>query len=320
MNKPTPPPPPPARNPPRAALGRGLDALLRPASAATAPAPPASPARTSPDAPRAGVELANGDTVAWIDLAAIQPNPFQPRRHFDPEALAELAASIRAQGVLQPVLVRRQGSGFELVAGERRFRAAQMAGLQRIPALVRPFDDERSLAVALIENLQRSDLNPIEQAEAFQELGQRFRLTQEQIAAHTGKDRATVANCLRLLRLEAAVVEMLRQAQLTPGQARPLVGLTPELQATLAQRIRAEHWPARRVEEHVQRLQQPPPPPAPPAARDPNERDAELRLAQALGAKVELKPGRGQSGTISIRYASLEDFQRLFDRLLGTGG
>jgi ParB family chromosome partitioning protein len=252
-----------------------------------------------------------------IELAAIQPNPFQPRRHFDPEALAELAQSIRAQGVLQPVLVRRQGSGFELIAGERRFRAAQLAGLERIPALVRAYNDERSLAVALIENLQRSDLNPIEQAQAFLELGQRFRLTQEQIATATGKERVTVANYLRLLRLEPEVIELVRAARLTPGQVRPLIGLARELQCALAERIAAEAWSARRVEQHVQRLNAPPAPATPAPPRDPNERDAELRLAQALGAKVALKPGRGKAGVIEIRYASLDDFQRLFDRLVG---
>lgn len=303
-DKPTPP-----RNPPRPALGRGLDALLRPPAApVTAPATAASAASAA---------VASADAVIWLELGAIQPNPFQPRHHFDGEALAELAESIRAQGVLQPVLVRRQGSGYELVAGERRFRAAQLAGLDRIPALVRSYNDERSLAVALIENLQRSDLNPIEQAEAFQQLGQQFRLTQEQIATHTGKDRTSVANCLRLLRLDPEVIERVRSGQLTAGQARPLIGLGSELQRALAAKIVAEAWPARRIEQYVQRLNQPAPPPAPAPARDANERDAELRLAQALGAKVELKPGRGQSGTITIRYASLDDFQRLFDRLIG---
>ena len=316
MNKPTPP-----RNAPhtgqRPALGRGLDALLRPPAGA-APSTAARPSATAAAAAAAATAgppapTASEDTVAVVALSAIQPNPFQPRRYFDPEALAELAASIRSQGVLQPLLVRPQGSMLELIAGERRFRAAQLAGLVRVPVLIRAYSDERSLAVALIENLQRADLNPIEQAQAFLELGQRFRLTQEQIAQQTGKDRATVANCLRLLKLAPEVVELLRQGTLSPGQARPLISLDPEAQAALARQIAEQAWPARRVEAYVQRLSQPPAlaPPAP--ARDPNERDAEHRLAAALGAKVTLKPGRGHGGTIEIRYASLDEFQRLFD-------
>ena len=254
-----------------------------------------------------------------IRLSDIQPNPLQPRRHFDPEALAELAASIRAQGVLQPVLVKPSGSGYTLVAGERRFRASQLAGLEHIPALVRAWGEERSLAVALIENLQRADLDAVELARAFQELAQRFRLTQEQIAEQTGKDRATVANCLRLLRLTPPVLELLQQGRLTAGQARPLIGLQPEAQLTLARRIADEGWTARRIEAFVAKLATPPPPTPPPAPRDPNERDAEQQLARALGAKVAIRPrGRKRNqGTIEIQYFDLEDFQRLYDRLCG---
>jgi len=286
--------------PPRKALGRGLEALLPAARPAPSPDPGSHPA-----------------TVALLPLAQIQPNPFQPRRHFEPEALAELAASIRAQGVLQPVLVRPLGSGFELVAGERRLRAATLAGLTHLPALVRPLTDEASLQVAIIENLQRSDLNPVEQAAAFQELGQRFRLTQEQIAERTGKDRATIANYLRLLRLDPAVLEQLRGGALTPGQARPLIGLEPELQRALALQIAAQAWSARRVEQHVARLLHPAPPADPPPPRDPNERAAEEELARALGAKVSIRAGQRNRGLIEIAYHDLDEFQRLFERLVG---
>jgi len=298
VNKPAPP------ATPRKALGRGLEALLgtpRPAAAAPAPAP-------KPAGPEGELRL--------VPIDQVQPNPFQPRRHFDPAALEELAASIRAQGVLQPLLVRPVGSTYELIAGERRLRAATAAGLSQVPVVVRPFNDETSLAVAIIENLQRADLNPIEQAQAFHELAQRFRLTQEQIAQRTGKDRATIANFLRLLRLDPEVIEMLRQGQLTPGHARPLLALDPEHQRKLALQIIEQAWSARRVEQHLAKLQSPPPPAAPAPPRDPNEREAELQLARALGAKTELKTSSSHRGTITIHFHGLDDFQRLYDRLV----
>lgn len=294
----------------RRALGRGLEALLPPPATATRASelPPVDAPRTPEGA------------VALLAIEQIQPNPFQPRRAFDPEALSELAASIRAQGVLQPILVRPAGSGYELVAGERRLRAATLAGLTQIPALIRPLGDERSLQVAIVENLQRADLNPIEEAAAFQELAQRFRFTQEQIAQHTGRDRSTIANSLRLLRLEPSVVEMLRAGQLSPGQARPLLALEPEWQRVIAEKIVNEGWPARQVEQRVARHLQPPPPPGAATARDPNEREAELQLTHALGAKVVLHARARHRGSIEIVYSNLEEFQRLFERLVGQTG
>jgi ParB family chromosome partitioning protein len=288
--------------PPKAkpALGRGLSALLPPAAARPA---------VAPDAPPAG-------RIDQVPIAAIQPNPLQPRRHFDPEALAELAASIRAQGVLQPVLVRPLGSGYELVAGERRLRAAQMAGLTELPALIRPAGDEPAFAWALVENLQRQDLNPIEQAEAFQQLAQRFRLTQEQIGAATGKDRASIANAIRLLRLDPEVVALVRDGQLTPGQARPLLALATDAQRALAQRIVREQWPARKVEAHLQAGVEPPAT-RPAKPRDANLRDAELQLCRALGAKVQLRANQRHRGTIRIAFNDLDEFQRLFERFVG---
>ncbi|MGH9487268.1 MAG: ParB/RepB/Spo0J family partition protein [Terriglobales bacterium] len=293
MNKPTP--------SPRKALGRGLDALL----GATNPAP-------------AAVFAGADGELRRLALGQIQPNPFQPRKTFNAAELDELAASIRAQGVLQPVLVRPSGSGFELIAGERRLRAAALAGLSEIPALVRPLADAATLEFAIIENLQRADLNPIEQAEAFRELAQRFRLTQEEIAEKTGKDRATVANFLRLLRLDADVLELVRSAVLSPGQVRPLLALAPEAQRALARQIAEQAWPARRVEQHVARLQAPSPPAKPAPARDPNVRQAEDQIARALGTRITLKPGRKGAGTIEVHYASLDEFQRLFDRIVSS--
>ncbi|MGH9414077.1 MAG: ParB/RepB/Spo0J family partition protein [Terriglobales bacterium] len=294
MNKPASP------QPARKALGRGLDALLA----------PSTPRATAAPAPAPGGELHT------LPIDQIIPSPFQPRRHFDQAELNDLAASIRAQGVLQPLLVRPAiDGGYELVAGERRLRAATLAGLVEVPVIVRAIADATSLEIAIIENLQRADLNPIEQAEAFRELAQEFKLTQEAIAEKTGKDRTTIANFLRLLRLEPDVVAMLRDGKLSPGQARPLLAMAPDAQKALALRIVEEEWPARRVEQHVARLQQPPEPAKPAPARDPNEREAELQLARALGTRVELKPTRRGRGAIIVNYASLDEFQRLFERL-----
>lgn len=294
MNKPASPP-----SAPRKALGRDFNVLL------PRPAPTAN-AQTAP---------AKDRDLREIPVGLIEGNPNQPRREFDEIELEELASSIRTQGVLQPILVRPKGQKFELIAGERRLRATKKAGLAQIPAIVRVLPDLQAMEVTVIENLQRVDLNPIEQATGFQQLAQRFGMTQEDIARVSGKDRTTVANSLRLLRLEADVVELVRSGKLTPGQARPLLALAPEAQRELARKIAEEAWPARRVEQHVAKLQAPPEPAKPAPARDPNEREAELQLARALGTRVELKPGPRGRGSIVLNYASLDEFQRLFERL-----
>lgn len=286
----------------RPALGRGLDALLPP----TRPASPAAAA-------------AQEDAVATLPVGSIRPNPLQPRRHFAEAELNDLADSIRAQGVLQPILVRPvPGNGYEIVAGERRFRAAQRAGLAAIPALIRTINDERALEIAIVENLQRADLNPVEQARAFEELARRFQLSQEEVGKKTGKDRATIANALRLLRLDAAVLARLESGELTPGQARPLLALDPILQRQVAERIVAEAWSARRVEEFVSRAPKPARPAKPAPPRDPNLKDAEEQLARALGARVAIEAGKRNRGRITIAYNDLEEFQRLFELLCHT--
>ncbi|MGH9476079.1 MAG: ParB/RepB/Spo0J family partition protein [Terriglobales bacterium] len=296
MNKPTPPPP------PRKALGRGLDALL---------------ARNDFRAAEAVSASQPGSHLRSLPVELIRPNEFQPRRNFGAAELEELASSIRARGVLQPVLVRPvAGGGYELIAGERRLRAAKMAGLTHIPALINPFGHEASLEIAIIENLQREDLNPVEQAQAFHELVQTFHLTQEMVAEKTGKDRATIANFLRLLRLDGKVLELLRARALSPGQARPLVALGAEAQRVLSRQIVEQNWSARRVEQHVARLQAPARQAKAAAPRDPNEREAEVQMARALGTRVTLEPGRKGTGTIEIHYASLDEFQRLYERII----
>lgn len=278
----------------RKALGRGLDSLLK-----TKPASPPPAAKTA----EPGVEQ--------IPLKAIRPNPLQPRHHFDETALAELAESIRVQGVLQPVLLRPAKNGYELIAGERRFRAAQRAGLTAIPALVRVVSDEKALELAIIENLQRDDLNPIEQARAFQELASRFSLTQEQIATRTGKERSSISNFLRLLKLHPEVQAQVEQGQLAMGHARALLSLDPESQRIFALRIVEQGWNVRQVEERVAALQKPATPPQP-KPRDPNVRAAEQDLARVLGTRVHIRD-RKNRGTIEIEYKGLDEFQRIFE-------
>jgi len=287
---------------PRKALGRGLEALLKP------------PGPLSPTPPTASRPAEAG--VRMVAIREIQVNPQQPRQHFDSAALEELAQSIREQGVLQPLLVRPAGTGLQLIAGERRWRAAQLAGLAEVPVLVRPLNDERALEVAIIENLQREDLNPIEQARAFQQLSSRFALTQEQIAQRTGKERASVANFMRLLKLDPEVQALVENSALTMGHARALLGLEAIEQRALAATIQKLGLNVRQVEERVAAAQRRPntteAKPAPP--RDPNVRAAEEDLQHLLGTKVRIKD-RKNRGTIEIDYVGLEEFQRIFERL-----
>lgn len=283
----------------RKALGRGLDSLLK-----TRPANARAEEKSAAKTTEPGVEQ--------IPLAQIRPNPLQPRRHFDEAALAELTESIRAQGILQPILLRPAKGGYELVAGERRFRAAQRAGLKAIPALVRVVTDEKALELAIIENLQRDDLNPIEQARAFQELASRFSLTQEQIAQRTGKERSSISNFLRLLKLHSEVQELVVEGSLSMGHARALLSLDAESQRVFASRILEFGWSVRQVEEKVAAVQKPPAPPAAPKPRDPNVRAAEDGIARILGTRVHIRD-RKNRGTIEIEYKGLEEFQRIFD-------
>ena len=212
----------------RQALGRGLKALI----------------------PQA--EESRGDEIRQIPVSAIQPNPYQPRRDFDEEGLQELAGSISEKGVLQPITVRDIDQGFQLVAGERRWRAAQIAGLREIPALIRELSDREVMEIALIENLQREDLNPIEEAEAYQVLMREFELTQEQVAKAVGKGRPTIANRLRLLRLPEIVRRWVSGGELSPGHAKVLLMLDEERAIELGRRSVDEGWSVRQLEEYLQ--------------------------------------------------------------------
>lgn len=281
-------------------LGRGLDALFA--------------------APDAAQVIDTNEPVNEIAIKDITPNLHQPRRDFDEEALAELAQSIKQHGVIQPVVVRKTLSGYELVAGERRWRASQMAGLKMIPAVVREYTDAEMMEIALIENLQRRDLNAIEEAMAFRSLMEEFGLTQEEVAQRIGRSRSMIANTVRLLKLHPEVQSFVSRGTLNMGQARPLLALeNPELQLDAANQIMEEDLSARDAEELVRRLAaRRPVKPAEPKQEIPEDQffmnEFEDRLKVLLGTQVRIKPGKLKS-KIEIEYYSNEDLERIMEML-----
>jgi ParB family chromosome partitioning protein len=249
-----------------------------------------------------------------MDVDLLVPNPKQPRQQIDETRLEELAQSIRSHGVIQPILVRRVGDGHEIVAGERRWRAAQRAGLLKVPVVVRDVADEHLLEVALIENIQREDLNAIEEAEAYRRLSEEFRLSQEAIATAVGKDRTTIANYMRLLKLPAEVRGDGAAGALTMGHARALAGLGDEAaQRRIAREVVSRGLSVRETEALARREAAPAPAPAP-APIDPNTRAAEDRLKHALGTRVRILR-KGHGGRIEIDFGNEDELQRLFDAL-----
>jgi ParB family transcriptional regulator, chromosome partitioning protein len=274
-------------------LGRGLDALL------------------------GGDESPRRDASATLPVGAIRPGKYQPRTRMDEQALAELAASIKAQGLVQPVLVRPIHGAperYELIAGERRWRASQMAGLTDIPALVREVPDNAALAMSLIENIQREDLNPIEEAAGVQRLVDEFRMTHEQAADAVGRSRSATTNLLRLLKLAKPVQAMLLQGALEMGHARALLSLDAARQIEAANRIVARSLSVRESEALAARLLR-----APAGRRKPRtDRDLarlEEEISQRLGTTVQIRPGRKGSGTILVRYAGLDHLEQLLKKL-----
>ncbi|MDQ6891635.1 MAG: ParB/RepB/Spo0J family partition protein [Acidobacteriota bacterium] len=275
------------------ALGRGLSALL--------------PGRSDDGVPRG--------TARDVEIDRLVSGRFQPRQDFPDRSLSELADSIREQGVVQPIVVVPRGDRFEIVAGERRWRAARKAGLDRVPIVVREKATDRDLLeIALVENLQREDLNPLEAAAAYARLREEFQLTQEDVARRVGKDRATVANSLRLLKLPAAVREKVRDGSLSAGHARALLALaSPDDQVAVAEEIVRRALSVRQTESRIAaltagtRITRPP-------RRDPFTRDAEEKLARRLGTRVHIRRRR-RGGSIDIAFASEEELIGLFERL-----
>jgi len=286
----------------RPALGRGLSALI-------------------PDKPSAPPAQESGrDTPYEVDLDLLTPNPKQPRLSFDDASLDELAASIRVHGLVQPIVVRRDGRRFEIVAGERRWRAAQRAGLLKVPVVVRDVPDDKLLQVALIENIQRENLNAIDEALAYQQLTRDVGLTQEEVAGAVGKDRASIANYLRLLKLPEPVRKEVAAGRLSMGHARALLALEdPAAIVSAAEAVQRRALSVRETEALVRKLQQadaaeeaaPPPP------KDVHTREAEERLRVALGTRVAIKRKR-RGGKIEIDFVNEDELIRIYDAIVSS--
>jgi ParB family chromosome partitioning protein len=297
---------------PRKALGKGLSSLL-------GPKPPVAGGQTA-----ALESLAQTATeqVVHIRLEDIDPNPLQCRTVFDNQRLQELADSIRSHGVIQPLVVRRSRGRFQLVAGERRWRAAKLAGLKEVPALVQDLSDNRLLEVTLIENIQREDLTAIEIARAFERLVKEVGLSHEEIARRTGKDRSTISNMLRLLRLPSDVQQLISEHRLSMGHARAILSLPSEdLQRQVAEKTASQGLSVRQVERLVQRMTESREPKSPDdPSLDPNLKAAVQALEEALGTRVRIVSRAQGRGRIEIEFYSDEDLQRLYELLTGAGG
>ncbi len=290
----------------RKALGRGLSALLGPkvsAAAQVAPAPePGPPA----------------DEVRKIPVEDIDPNPLQSRTVFRAERLQELAQSILANGVIQPLVVREVGGRFQLVAGERRWRASKMAGLATVPVIVQQFSDEQLLELTLIENIQREDLTPMEVAHAFQRLVSELGLSHEEIARRTGKDRSTITNMLRLLRLPNDLQQLVSELRLSMGHARAILGLpTEELQRQVAEKATSQGLSVRQVERLIQKMTATrEPKTVEEITGDPNVKAAVQELEQVLGTRVRIVPKSDERGRIEIEYYSADDLDRIYELIV----
>lgn len=278
----------------RKALGRGLNALIPKAAENT------------------------GSETLMVKVDAIRPGRFQPRRRMDKGAISRLAESIRRDGILHPLLVRRKGGGLELVAGERRLTAAREAGLEQVPVVIRNLSDEKALELALIENIQREELNPLEEAEAYQQLIKQFGLNQDEVSGRVGKERATVANILRLLKLPEAVKKHLRSGEITMGHGRALLAVPGESeQVRLCKKIIAEGMSVRSVEEAAGQngARKKPRQKKEPPKKDPNVRAAEEEITEHMHTRVRIV-GSGSRGRIEIHYFSEEELDRIYQQLI----
>ena len=305
---------------PRNALGKGLSALIRePELPSAAPQPsPAIPVTPSgaAAAPARAVEAAGA--VLQVDIDLIEPSPYQPRTRFAQAALEELAQSIRSTGIIQPLVVRRRGQRYQLLAGERRWRAAQLSGMHRVPAVIQDVPDEKALEITLVENLQREDLNAIEQAHAFERLIDEFHLTQEEAAARTGKDRVTVANALRLLKLEPSIRELVEEGRVSAGHARALLSIDDvNLRLHLARRAAKGSLTVRQIERLATRTKRRTTQSAP-VSLDPNTRAALDELQRVLGTRVTINPcSKQRPGQLIVEYYNDGDLDRLYQIIVG---
>lgn len=279
-------------------LGRGLNALLREANTEA----------TSSETNESGQTLGDYATLKKLPVELIQRGQYQPRRDIEPEALEELAESIKAQGVMQPIVVREIApQKYEIIAGERRWRASQLAGLDTIPALVRELNDETALAMALIENIQREDLNAMEEAIALHRLQTEFELTQQEVATAVGKSRSTVANFLRLMSLPKETQTLLERGDIEMGHAKALLGLPQDQQAAAARWVVAKGLTVRETEAYVARLLEGGTQSKEKPTQDPNIKALESELASKLGAKVQIQHGRKGKGKLVLAYNSLDE-------------
>lgn len=289
-------------------LGRGLDALL-----GAAARPDAAQAGTGTDAPGG---TSDDRILKELPVDLVQRGKYQPRRDIEPESLQELADSIKAQGVMQPIVVRPiSDSKYEIIAGERRWRATQLAGLDHIPAVIRDVSDEAAIAMALIENIQREDLNPIEEAMSLQRLQQEFELTQQEVANAIGKSRSTVANLLRLMTLQEDVRRLVEHGDLEMGHARALLGLEGTQQSHAARTVVGKGFSVRQTEALVRKLLERKESPPPEQHVDPNIRHLQDDLSQRLGARVEIKHGAGGKGKLVLAYNSLDELDGILSHI-----
>jgi ParB family chromosome partitioning protein len=269
---------------------------------------------TAPPTPQPALSEAPTSEIA---IDRIDPNPYQPRTQFRDEALRELADSILSEGIIQPLVLRKNGARYQIIAGERRWRAAQLAGLKRVPAVVREIPETQALEITLVENIQREDLSAIEQAKAFDRLSEEFGFTQEEVARRTGKDRATIANTVRLLKLEPPIRDLIDHGRLSAGHGRALLAIEDKrLRLALAERAARGRLNVRQIERFAARKRNRPPTPEAPV--DPNVRAAIEELQRALGTRVVLRPkSRGRPGLLAIEYYDDQQLIGLYDRLLG---
>src|ERR1700691_1178914 len=308
---------------PSNALGRGLGALIREPDSTPLPQPqqqaPIAAAYPlgAPTAAATAAAPALSEGFLHVGIELIDPSPYQPRTRFREEALDELSRSIQSSGIVQPLVVRKVAGRFQLIAGERRWRAAQRASMHTVPVVLRDVPEELALEMTLVENLQREDLNPIEQAHAFQRLIDEFHLTQEQVAERTGKDRATIANAVRLLRLEEPIQDLLEEGRITAGHARALLAVDdPQARLTIARRVSRGGMTVRQVERLATRSSKPQVS-APTFSLDANTKAALEELQREYGTRVHMHPRHGgKPGQLVFEYYDDSDLARLYDQLM----